>query len=121
TLIRIVDSYFDAINAHDRGVALAHPGCSRAENGSPAPAGSLLPPLDPAQVPGDDSDPSARDCLSGLENFDLQMVAARHIPLVDVEAQAVLSYAVFTRRPGSTSPRNVFSEWFFFDEAKIRT
>jgi hypothetical protein len=43
------------------------------------------------------------------------------MPLVDVEAQVVLSYAVFIRRPGSPTPRNVFSEWFIIDEAKIRT
>jgi hypothetical protein len=41
--------------------------------------------------------------------------------LVDEEAQAVLAYAVFIRRPGSPTPRNTFIEWFFIDEAKIRT
>lgn len=122
-LIRIVDSYFDALTSRDRTVALAHPGCGRAENGSPAPGGSFLPPLtntNQAQAAQSD-DPTARDCLAGLENFNLQMVVARRIPLVDVEAQAVLSYAVFIRRPGSITPRNVFSEWFFIDQAKIRT
>jgi hypothetical protein len=125
TLIRIVDSYFDALNSHDRTVALAHPGCGRAENGSPAPGGAFLPPLPSADAAPTSNaasgDPAARDCLAGLENFDLQMVAARRFPLVDVEAQAVLSYAVFIRKPGSPTPRNVFSEWFFIDEAKIRT
>jgi hypothetical protein len=33
----------------------------------------------------------------------------------------VLGYAVFIRRPGSPTPRNVFSEWFVIDDAKIRT
>lgn len=121
TLIRIVDSYFDALTSHDRTVALAHPGCSRAENGTPAPAGQFLPPLNPDQAPSPGDDPSARDCLAGLEGFNLQMVVAKRIPLVDVEAQAVLSYAVFIRRPGTATPRNVFSEWFFIDQAKIRT
>lgn len=121
TLMRIVDSYFDALTSHDRTVALVHPGCGRAENGSPAPAGVFLPPLNAEQAPRPGEDPAARDCLAGLENFNLQMVVAQRIPLVDVEAQAVLSYAVFIRRPGSTTPRNVFSEWFFIDEAKIRT
>jgi hypothetical protein len=59
--------------------------------------------------------------VSGLQNFNLQMVVARRIPLVDEEAQVVLAYAVFIRRPGSATPRNVFSEWFVVDEAKIRT
>ncbi len=124
TLIRIVDSYFDALTSHDRTVALAHPGCGRAENGSPAPGGAFLPPIvsSTAPVPAQNSaDAAARDCLAGLENFNLSMVVARRIPLVDVEAQAVLSYGVFIRKPGSTTPRNVFSEWFFIDEAKIRT
>jgi hypothetical protein len=49
------------------------------------------------------------------------MVVARRVPLVDEEAQVVLAYAVFIRRPGSPTPRNVFSEWFAIDEAKIRT
>lgn len=118
TLIRIVDSYFDALTSHDRTVALAHEGCGRAENGTPAPGGQFLPSLDPERP---SPDPDARDCLAGLEGFDLSMVVARRVPLVDVEAQAVLSYAVFIRRPGSDTPRNVFSEWFFIDEAKIRT
>ena len=39
TLMRIVNSYFDAITSHDRTVALIHDGCGRAENGSPAPGG----------------------------------------------------------------------------------
>src|SRR5688572_15629494 len=43
TLMRIVDSYFDAITSHDGTVALTHPGCGRVENGSPTPAGAFLP------------------------------------------------------------------------------
>lgn len=117
TLIRIVDSYFDAITSHDPSVALVHPGCGRAENGSPAPGGLFLPPLTPPE-PGA---PPPRDCVTGLENFNLSMVTALRIPLVDVEAQAVLAFGVFVRRPGSPTPRNAFSEWFFIDDAKIRT
>lgn len=41
--------------------------------------------------------------------------------LVDVEALAVLFYAVFIRRPGSPTPRNAFSERFCIDDAKTRT
>ena len=40
---------------------------------------------------------------------------------VDVEAQAVLSFGVFIRRPGSPTPRNALSEWFFIVDGKIRT
>jgi len=122
TLVRVVDSYFDALTSHDRSVALAHEGCGRAENGSPAPGGQFLPPANggpaPAAGPGG---AAARDCLAGLEGFNLQMVVARRVPLVDVEAQVALSFAVFIRRPGSPTPRNVFSEWFVMEGGKIRT
>ena len=129
TLIRIVDSYFDAITSHDGSVALTHPGCGRVENGSPAPAGAFLPPVRRAARVQAAAAPHPRagrtggtgrraagsgsnDCVAGLQNFNLSMVVARRTPLVDEEAQVVLAYAVFIRRPGSPTPRNVFSEWF---------
>jgi hypothetical protein len=124
TLVRIVNSYFDAITSHDNSVAMTHPGCGRVENGSPAPAGRFLPPNAPANPPAGQAAPPANannDCVSGLANFNLSMVVARRIPVVDEEAQVALGYAVFIRRPGSPTPRNVFSEWFVIDEAKIRT
>src|SRR6185436_15906559 len=78
----------------------------------------------PAPAPAAGGAPAAaanNDCVSGLANFNGQMVVARRIPLVDEETQAALGLAVFIRRPGSPTPRNVFSEWFFIDDAKIRT
>jgi hypothetical protein len=122
-LTRIVDSYFDAITSHDGSVALTHQGCGRVENGTPAPAGRFLPPVAPAN-PGRQGGPPAggsNDCVGGLQNFNLSMVVGRRIPLVDEEAQVVLAYGVFIRRPGSPTPRNAFSEWFVIDDAKIRT
>jgi len=149
SLIRIVDSYFDAITSHDGTVALTHPGCGRVENGSPAPAGAFLPAAPRGQGPGGGGAPAAgrgapggappagrgaqagqgaaqpgagsNDCVANLQNFNLSMVVARRTPLVDEEAQVVLAYAVFIRRPGSPTPRNVFAEWFVIDEAKIKT
>jgi len=125
TLVRIVESYFDAITSHDGSIALTHPGCGRAENGSPAPAGRFLPPAAPAAPAASGqaapAAPGNNDCVSGLANFNLTMVVARRIPLVDEEAQVALAIAVFIRKPGSPTPRNVFSEWFMIDEAKIRT
>ena len=129
TLERIVNSYFDAITSHDGSVALTHPGCGRVENGTPVPAGRFLPPAGrgaaagaPAPSPGaTPAAPANNDCVSGLANFNGQMVVARRIPLVDEEAQIALAYAVFIRRPGSPTPRNAFSEWFVIDDAKIRT
>jgi len=117
-LLRIAHSYFDALTSRDRTVALVHEGCGRAENGSPAPGGAFLPPMNPG---GGNQGGPVRDCLAGLEGFNLSMVVAQRFPIVDVEAQAVLGLAVFIRRPGSPTPRNVFSEWFFVDEGKIRT
>ena len=138
SLIRIVDSYFDAITSHDGSVALTHEGCGRVENGSPAPAGRFLPPAQggargrqgapaaapnapPAGAPAGQPGPASGDCVANLRNFNLSMVVARRTPLVDEEAQVVLAYAVFIRRPGSPTPRNVFAEWFVIDEAKIKT
>jgi hypothetical protein len=139
TLIRIVDSYFDAITSRDGSVALTHEGCGRVENGSPAPAGRFLPPAAPAagrgtppagqSAPGAGQrgggatapGPGSADCVANLQNFNLSMVVARRIPLVDEEQQVVLAYAVFIRRPGSPTPRNAFSEWFVIDEGKIKT
>jgi hypothetical protein len=125
--VAVVNSYFDAITSHDGSVALTHPGCSRAENGSPAPAGKFLPPAPRAPTaaaaaggptpPG----PSSNDCVGGLANFNLSMVVARRIPLVDEDAQMVLGMAVFIRRPGSPTPRNVFSEWFNVEDGRIKT
>jgi hypothetical protein len=116
-LVAVVNSYFDAITSHDSSVALTHPGCARAENGTPAPAGRFLPPLTPNAA----ATAAPNDCVSGLTNFNSSMVVARRIPLVDQEAQMVLGMAVFIRRPGSPTPRNVFSEWFNVEDARIKT
>ena len=122
-LVAIVNSYFDAITSHDSSVALTHPGCGRAENGTPTPAGRFLPPVARAAgaPPATPASGSTNDCVSGLANFNLSMVVARRIPLVDQEAQMVLGMAVFIRRPGSPTPRNVFSEWFNVEDGRIRT
>jgi hypothetical protein len=122
TLLRVVDSYFDALTSHDRSVALVHEGCGRAENGSPAPGGAFFPPANGgAAPPAGPGGAATRDCLAGLEGFNLSMVVARRVPVIDVEAQVALSFGVFIRRPGSPTPRNVFSEWFVMQDAKIRT
>jgi len=121
SLVAIVNSYFDGITSHDRTVALVHDGCGRVENGSPAPAGRFLPP---GPQRGNQPAPAANannDCMSGMANFNLSMVVARRFPVVDPEAGVALGLAVFIRKPGSPTPRNVFSEWFVIDEAKIRT
>ena len=131
-LERVVTSYFDAITSHDGSVALTHPGCGRVENGSPTPAGAFLPPLPRAGGPrgapagragaaNAQANPASNDCVANLQNFTAQMVVARRIPLIDEQAQAVLALALFVRRAGVATPRNVFSEWFFIDDQRIRT
>jgi hypothetical protein len=124
-LLAVTQSYFDAITSHDNTVALTHPGCGRAENGSPAPAGKFLPPAPRPAGAGAPAGPppgaSSNDCVGGLANFNLSMVVATRIPLVDEEAQVTLGLAVFIRRPGSPTPRNVFSEWFNIEDGRIKT
>ena len=124
-LVAVTQSYFDAITSHDNSVALTHPGCGRAENGSPAPPGKFLPPAPRPAAAGAPAGPppgaSSNDCVGGLANFNLSMVVATRIPLVDEEQQVSLGMAVFIRRPGSSTPRNVFSEWFNVEDGRIKT
>jgi hypothetical protein len=111
-LMAITNSYFDGITTHDGSVIMAHPGCIRIENGrTMAGAGSGRA--------GKGGEPS--DCTSGLATINIQNVAARRYPVVDEEAGAVLAMAVFLRRPGTATRRNVFSGWFYIDNGKIRT
>jgi hypothetical protein len=112
-LVAITNSYFDGITAHDGSMIMAHPGCSRVENGQTVSG-------DPTARAGSPPPAPAGSCASNLQNFNLQNVAARRFPVVDTEAQIVLAYAVFIRRPGSPSRRNAFAEWFVIDTNKIR-
>ena len=66
------------------------------------------------------TEPALSACARGFANLNVQLVAARRFPVVDEEAGVVLALAVFIRRPGSTTLRNVFSEWFVIDDNKIR-
>jgi len=108
SLIAITNSYFDALTTHDGNIMEHEPGCTRVENGTVM-----------TNRPGRNGGPPGGDCASGLDNFNASIVAARRYPIVDEEAQAVLALAVFLRKPGSTTRRNMFSEWFFIDNAKI--
>jgi hypothetical protein len=111
-LIAITNSYFDGLTTHDGSIIMAHPGCSRLENGRGMTGAA-------SGRGGKNGEPN--DCTSGLTNFSAALVAARRFPVVDEEAQTVLAIAVFLRRPGVATRRNAFSEWFFIDSAKIRT
>jgi hypothetical protein len=123
-LLAITNSYFDGITTHDGSIIMAHPGCTRTENGTGmggARGGGARGGAAAGGARGGQSAQAASDCASGLTNMNAQLVAARRYPVVDEEAQAVLAFAVFIRRPGSPTPRNAFSEWFFIDESKIRS
>src|SRR5689334_6907311 len=98
-LIAITNSYFDGLTTHDGSIIMAHPGCTRVENGR-AMAGAGA-----GGRGGKAADP-ASDCTSGLTNFSVQLVAARRYPVVDEEAGVVLGMAVFVRRPGVATRRN---------------
>jgi hypothetical protein len=109
----IANSYFDGITTHDGSIIMAYPGCVRLENGVTMAGRGAAP-----RGGGPDA---VRDCTSGLETINIQNVAARRYPIVDEEAGVVLAMAVFIRKPGTTTRRNMFGEWFFLDNNKIRT
>jgi hypothetical protein len=107
-LIAITNSYFDGITSHDGSIIIAHPGCNRVENGFTV--------TNRAGGPG-----GGGDCAANLGNINVQLVAARRYPIVDEEAGVVLAIAIFIRKPGTTTRRNVLSEWFTIENNRIRT
>jgi len=113
-LIAVTETYFDGITAHDAAPILAHPGCTRFENG-----------LEVTGRPQTQSKPhegheGKGDCRSGQGNFNVVFVSGRRYPVVDVEAQAVLAIATFIREPGHIKRRNHLMEYFYMDDGKIR-
>jgi hypothetical protein len=112
-MVAITNTYFDGITTHDGSIIQAVPGCIRIENGVTM-TGRGAPPRGGAPA-------GERDCTSGLETINIQNVAARRFPLVDDEAGVVLAMAVFIRKPGTATRRNMFGEWFFLENHKIRT
>jgi hypothetical protein len=114
-MIAATNSYFDGITTHDGSIIMAHPGCDRTENGNKVTGKGRAPAsakADPAAV---------NDCTSNLANINVQLVAARRFPVVDEEAGVVLALAVFVRKPGTATRRNMFSEWFVIENNKIRS
>lgn len=104
----ITNSYFDGITTHDGSIIMAYPGCVRVENGRTVTGRSTGPG-------------AATDCTSNLATINIQNVAARRYPVLDEEAGIALAMGVFLRKPGTTTRRNVFSEWFVIDKDKIRS
>jgi hypothetical protein len=106
----VTNSYFDGITTHDGSIIMAYAGCPRLENG--------------VTMTGRGSRGGGQaisDCTSGLETINIQNVAARRYPIIDEEAGIVLAMAVFIRKPGTATRRNMFGEWFILENNKIRT
>ena len=121
-LVGITNSYFDGITTHDGSIIMAHPGCSRTENGTTVTGRATGPGARGGAAPPTGRGPTTTsDCTSGLETINIQNVAARRFPVVDEDAGVVLALAVFMRKPGTTTRRNVFSEWFVIEHQKIRS
>ncbi|HEY3825600.1 MAG TPA: hypothetical protein VGL82_13635 [Bryobacteraceae bacterium] len=105
----MTNSYFDGITTHDGSIIMAHPGCTRLENGNTVTGR-------PARGGGE----GVSDCTSGLATINIENVAGRRYPVVDEEAGVVLAIAVFIRKPGTATRRNALSEWFTIENNKIR-
>ncbi len=114
-LVRIVNSYFDALAAGNGRSVLAHGGCSRFENGFEV-TGRPIRSGDPT-----DGFEGRGDCTSGYASLAVALVAARRYLLIDEEAQVVVMSAIFIRKPGDARRRNHFMEVFGIDGGKIRT
>ncbi len=114
-LVRIVNSYFDALVAGNGRTVLAHGGCSRFENGFEV-TGRPIRSGDP-----NDGFEGRGDCTSGYASLAVALVAARRYLLIDEEAQVVVMSAIFIRKPGDARRRNHFMEVFGIDGGKIRS
>jgi hypothetical protein len=107
-MVAITNSYFDGLTAHDGTLIIAHPGCVRLENGVSTtqrklPSGEMT------------------DCTSNGAMANIFAVTARRVPIVDEEAGVALGLGIFERKPGVAMRRNLFSEWFFIEQGKIRS
>ena len=109
-LMAIANSYFDGFSTHDSAFVQSHPGCTRVENGFTVTGRPIK-----------DNPGAKSDCATNLAGFNVQYVAARRFPVVDVEAGVVLGLGVFIRKPGVPQRRNVLSEWFTIDHNRIRS
>ena len=107
-LIGITNSYFDGLSAHDGKMIIAHPGCTREENG-------VLTTQRPLQGGG------VTDCTSEGAMANIFAVTARRYAVVDEDQGVVLGIALFQRKPGLAWRRNLLAEWFYMEQAKIRT
>ncbi len=114
-LIAIANSYFDGLTAHDGSIIMAHPGCTRNENGTHTAGPNPNPDAARGRGRG-----RVGDCTSNLTNFSVALISARRYPIVNVEQQVVLGMGIFLRKPGVKQHRNLLAEWFFVEDGRIR-
>jgi hypothetical protein len=120
-MLAIANSYFDGLTTHDGSIIMHQPDCSRIENGTVMTGGRGRGAGAARGAQAAPAPPGGTDCSSNLENLNVSLVAARRYPIVDEEAGVVLGMVVFMRKPGTTTRRNLLTEWFFVDNKKIRT
>jgi hypothetical protein len=125
-MIAATNSYFDGITTHDGNIIMAHQGCNRVENGRGPAFGVANGGPGAGKGGGKGGGGVGRgggpaDCTSSLQGINVELVAARRYPIVDEEAGIVLAMAIFVRKPGTATRRNVFSEWFVIDDNKIKS
>jgi hypothetical protein len=115
---RITDRHrqqlLDGLTTHDGFIA--HPGCTRNENGRTPPVRTP----NPGEPQGRKAKGPGGDCTSNLTNFRVGLISARRYPIVDVEQQVVLGLGIFLRKPGVKQLRNLLTEWFFVEDGRIR-
>jgi hypothetical protein len=119
-LAAITNSYFDGITTHDGSIIMAQPGCMRVENGNTV-TGRSGGPGGQGKAAASTKGGAVSNCTSNLATINIQNVAARRYPVVDEEAGVVLAIAVFLRKPGTVTRRNVLSEWFVIDNNQIHS
>ena len=90
-MVAVTNSYFDGITTHDGAIIMAHPGCTRVENGATVTGRAGGPGArGGAAAPARGGSAAVTDCTSNLETINVQLVAARRYPIVDEEAGVVL-------------------------------
>jgi len=117
-LVSITNSYFDSLSARNGRVMMANPGCARLENGLSTTQRDV--PANPqSETVGVYK--GQTDCMNEAAMKNIFAVVARRFPVVDEEAGVILGLGVFLRKPGVAMRRNVFSEWFVIDRARIQS
>jgi len=118
-LVKAASSYFDGLQSHVGTGILAHPGCTRIENG--VTMTGVRPGRGQGAAPVD-----LGDCANMALMGQIAAVVNRRFPVVDEEAGVVVGMGVFTRPPnarradGTLWPRNLLTEIFAVEGGRIR-